>query len=743
MRTTDDRERKPVAHTKDGCPSQAMHEHEENVGALAACFAEPFAAQAWGRLAGLWHDLGKYQPEVQAYLRGEGPQVEHAIIGAWHARQRGSDASSWLPLAFVIAGHHTGLANLAASEEKGPTPLTGRLDDDKARILSERAQKAAPRELLELPLPALPERLRTSSGRLSRSERERLLRGLELWIRFLFSALIDADRLDTQSYYEPGVRDTFRQTFDSLPGLRQRLDEHIDRLASGAKTSPVNQLRAEVLASCRAAAEKPPGMFSLSVPTGGGKTLSAMSFALRHAERHGLRRVIAVIPFTSIIEQNAGVYREALGDANVIEHHSNLDPKKEAEHNKLASENWDAPIIVTTGVQCFETLFANRTSRCRKLHNMAKSVILLDEAQTLPTDFLKPILEVLKELRLHYGCSIVLSTATQPALERREALTDGLTDVTEIVADRAELARRLRRFAVTWPKPEAPALEWPELAAELARHRQVLAIVHRRQDARELAELLPSEGLFHLSALMCADHRKAELKKLKQSLSNGEPCRLVSTQLIEAGVDVDFPQVYRALGPLDSLIQAGGRCNREGRLERGQLAIFRAPTAPPPGVPKMGLGIVETMLRAEDGVLDLEDPRTVEDYFQALYHQRELDARGIQAARGGLNFSTVAHKFKLIDDYTHPVLVPYGEAHERLDVLRRLGPSRQRLRALQPFLVNVAPWHLNPLRDQGAIEMIHDVVFSLAPGYYHLYDAKNFGFLLDDEVNADPEVFVV
>lgn len=734
------------AHTIDGRPPsdwQSLREHLESAARLAESHAQPFDAGDWGKLAGLWHDLGKYQPEFQAYLRGEGQGVEHAVHGALLAQETGASLrGGLLPLVFVIAGHHAGLANLTSGDQGGPSPLRERLRRGRGFLTP--LMPHVPEDLRRIDLPTLPKRFRPSH-KLGRIEQEDLRRGLELWIRFLFSALVDSDFLDTERFLRGEERRWLAAAFDDLPTLRARLDVHVDDLAAGAEPTEVNRTRAEVLEACRQKAEEPPGLFSLSVPTGGGKTLASMAFALRHAECHGLRRVIAVIPYTSIIEQNAAVYRRALGANHVIEHHSNLDPRKEDRRNKLASENWDAPVIVTTAVQFFESCFANRSSRCRKLHNVAKSVIVLDEVQTLPPAFLSPILELLRELRDHYGCTIVLSTATQPALRKRDetgrGLADGLEGVREIVADPSELAQRLHRFETAWPDPDAQPTTWPELAETLQQHDRVLAVVHQRRDARDLARLLPERGLFHLSALMCAAHRSAILEQVMVALANGERCRLVATQLVEAGVDVDFPWVYRALAGVDSIIQAGGRCNREGAPTPGRLVIFRAPTKPPPGTPKIGLETTLSLLRHHGGRIDLDDPSQVTTYFDMLYAKRDLDQRGIQAERAQLNFATVARKFRLIEDYHQPILVSYGESAERLEHYRA-EPGRDTLRALQPYLVNVTPRQVEQLRKDAALDEVHDTVLVLMPGVQHLYDPR-YGLVLDEGVQADSEALMV
>lgn len=730
------------AHSLEGQAEskwEDLESHLRAVSRLASEFAGTFGAEPWGALAGLWHDLGKYQPGFQRRLRGSGESIEHAGIGAAFASSKSK--TQGLPLAFIIAGHHAGLANLISAEETSLSPLEKRLAENRALLPA--VLPSIPADLLASHLPPIPERFRSAAGG------KEGVRSFELWIRFLFSSLVDADYLATEEFYSPELRQA-RTGYADIPSLRRQLDEHLDgfvaRLPPEKKASEVNRRRAEVLAACREAASLPPGLFSLTVPTGGGKTLASMSFALRHAERFGLRRVIAAIPFTSIIEQNARVYREALGESNVVEHHSGLDPLASEERNReaeirrrLAAENWDAPVIVTTNVQLFESLFANATSRCRKLHNLAKSVVVLDEAQALPPGLLAPILEALRELTGHYGCTVVLSTATQPAFNRRESFPEGLSGVREIVPDPRDLALGLRRIQpASWPDLSAPPRFWPDLAGELAQHERVLAIVHRRQDARTLAGMLPEDGRFHLSALMCPAHRSARLDEVRARLAGGGPCRLISTQLIEAGVDVDFPCVYRCLGGLDSLAQAAGRCNREGGIpEGGRVVFFRAETAPPPGIPQKGLEAIETLLRDRGGQIELDDASAYEEYFRNLYFRCDRDAQRVQPQRQELNFATVARRFWMIEDgYTRPVVVPYDASEERLEALRRTGPNRFLLRALQPFTVCIPERNLHGLLAAGALELVAETVYALTPLFGHLYDSQ-FGLILDSEPQPD------
>ncbi|MBI4668137.1 MAG: CRISPR-associated helicase Cas3' [Elusimicrobia bacterium] len=658
-----------------------------------------------------------------------------------------------MPLAFVIAGHHTGLANLVESGPDLPKPLKERLQENDG-ILQELLAFVPPQASQHV-LSALP-RFLLREPSLSQMESNVMLRRMEFWIRFLFSSLVDADWLDTEAFLDP-PRSHLRSGFCSIAILCEGIDNSLDRMMDSIprerRDTPVNRARAEVLSLCRKAAKSSPGFFSLTVPTGGGKTLSSMCFALRHAETHGLRRVIVVIPYTSIIEQNADVYRQALGATNVIEHHSNLDPglkgklnaPETAQRHELACENWDAPVIVTTNVQFFESLFSSRSSSCRKLHNIARSVIILDEVQTLPPAFLLSILDSLNELVSRYGCTVVLSTATPPALTARERFDAGLKDVRPIIPDPGKLAMTLKRVEYKWPDLGAPPIGWDALARELLNHRQALAIVHKRDDARTLAQLLKELDLerlvFHLSALMCPTHRSDTLSNIRDVLQKKELCLVVSTQLVEAGVDLDFPVVYRALGGLDSMVQAAGRCNREGRMEKGRCVFFIAPTTPPPGTPKKAMGITSSLLREKGGTIDPNDPSIFETFFRELYFVETLDARAVQTNRQQFNFAVVGRDFKLIEDgFTHPVVVPYGDAENRLEALRK-NPNRETLRALQPFLVSIYPSAFDKLCNAGALEEINGV-FALSQTFKSSYD-PDFGLITDETPKADPKALIL
>jgi CRISPR-associated endonuclease/helicase Cas3 len=710
------------AHSLEGRPEEEwepLDTHLRHVAKLAGEFAAAFGAGEWGHLAGLWHDLGKFRPEFQRLIRGERVQTEHAGIGAALAAERALGS-----VAFVIAGHHAGLANRVAQGSSSVLPLKERLAANRAPL--DRVRSLIAPEILNAPSPALPKRfagLGTAAGR---------FRSIEFWTRMLFSALVDADFLATEHFVNPSHREK-RSGGRELSQLQDLLTAHLNSFDTEGE---VNRVRHAVLGECVAASMLPPGLFSLTVPTGGGKTLSAMAFALRHAGHHNLRRVVVAIPFTSIIEQNARVYRNIFGDDSVVEHHSQLDEETlQAEYGErevrrqLATENWDAPVVVTTNVQLFESLFANRTSGCRKLHNLARSVIIIDEAQALPAGFLLPVLDSIRELTEHYGCSVVLTTATQPALERRGSLPQGLTGLREIVADPALLSRRLDRITVQWPTDRA-AEEWPDIARRVDQHERVLAIVHKRRDARELYQLLAREDRFHLSALMCPAHRLDVLDSVKAQLRLGKACCLVATQVVEAGVDIDFPVVFRAIAGLDSLIQAAGRCNREGRLRNalgelthGHFEIFRAPTSPPPGILRRGLEVMETMLTGIDRIPALTHPDWIQEYFRRLYMSVTLDIKDIQASREQLDFATVGDEFRLIANGAVPVIVPWHDAMQRLE-RHRSYPTRQSRRALQPYAVQLYAQEISTLMRKGALEEVAPELFALTTAYHSLYDSS-------------------
>ncbi|MCE5360116.1 CRISPR-associated helicase Cas3' [Candidatus Igneacidithiobacillus taiwanensis] len=711
-----------------------------SVGALAAVFAEQFGSD-WARLAGRWHDLGKYRPRFQHYIRqASGFEADAHIKGEVSRRAPHSTAGAMLAtdrfgntgrvLAYIIAGHHAGLADWFGD-------LDQRLASTESRAeLAESLESNPPAELLvsgnfKPDLRAVP------GGK----------DGFALWVRMLFSALVDADFLDTERYMDPD-KYALRNQWPALSELATQFDTHMARLVASAAPTAVNEVRAEILRQCREKAALSPGLFSLTVPTGGGKTLSGMAFALEHARLHGKRRVIHVIPYTSIIEQTADTFRSIFGEA-VIEHHSNAesDPEQENYASRLACENWDAPIIVTTNVQFFESLFAARTSRCRKLHNLVDSVVILDEAQLLPPEFLQPMLDMLRLLTRHYGVTVVLSTATQPALSTREYFDPsknlrGLEDVRELMDDPDALYAALERVRVRLPLDWHTRTDWSTLAGDIAKHESVLVIVNTRKDAHELWRQMQEydPGTFHLSALMCGAHRSQVIADIKMRLQASIPTRVVSTQLVEAGVDVDFPVVYRALAGLDSIAQAAGRCNREGRLaEKGEVIVFVPPKPAPPGLLRRGEDACRNVLYEVTG-----QPLAREHfarYFQHLYHACELDKMRIcdelfmagdslDGRELAVNFRSAAEKFRLIEDEDSvPIIVRYRGSDGQddsidnwLTKLRKEGPQRWLMRKLQRYTVNLHRSRATQLLAQGDIEEIMPGLFVQLSDW--LYDAQ-------------------
>ena len=511
-----------------------------------------------------------------------------------------------------------------------------------------------------------------------------------------------------------------RKFGNPLAAIAPKFVAFLDAKQQSAADTPVNRIRAEIRQACEQAAELPPGLFSLSVPTGGGKTLSSTAFAFRHAMRHGLRRIIYVIPYTSIIEQTADILRGILGEENVLEHHSNLDPEKETPQSRLASENWDAPIVVTTAVQFFESLYACRTSRCRKIHNISESVVILDEVQLLPTKLILPCAEAIRQLAEHYRTSVVLSTATQLNLPGVD-----MSKVREMIPLSLNLYSRLKRTQIKFPPDRSIRQTWDDIATMLSEHDQVLCIVNRRRDAVELFSKMP-EGTIHLSASMCGAHRSQVIAEIKSRLARSETVRVVSTQLVEAGVDIDFPVVYRAFAGLSSVAQSAGRCNREGSLDvPGKVVVFIPPERSPKGELLQGEYAMEDLLDRPDGI-DPDDPQSFPDYFARLHHRvHDLGAAfhgwlGVPVPKEFRNgpvpsaptplqyqFREAAKAFQMIDNAQTPVIVRYGDSERWIAALRAAGPKRDIMRKLQRFSVNVPRGMISKLLENGTVEELY------------------------------------
>lgn len=693
----------PVAHVRDNDGRvHDLRSHLRGTARRACRFAARFGAGEWGRLAGLWHDRGKLSPAFQQYIASVSGRdaaatcetlpgkVDHSSAGAQHA-------VAVLPvvghlLAFVIAGHHSGLldavgvgASLKDRLDK-PLPPLPAADDD------------PPAPALDLP-PFVKRHIRARDGF-----------GVAFFTRMIFSCLCDADFLDTEAFMRPGDHaERLVPPADVLRRMAAALDDHARNLP--AVGSRIDRVRAQVRRMCIDKSAAPRGFFSLTVPTGGGKTLSSLAFAIRHALRHDLERIVYVVPFTTIIEQNAARFREALAGIGkplleqiLVEHHSSFDPAKETPAARLACENWDAGLVVTTSVQFYESLFAARPSVCRKLHNLARAVIILDEAQAIPVDYLHPCLRALRELVANYGATVVFCTATQPAIYGRDEFPIGIDkkDVTEIVTDRAALYRRLRRVEISLLGPQGDAT----LAARMRDEKQALCIVKTTGHAVRLFQALEPDGsCFHLSARMCPAHRCATLQEIAARLNDGLPCRAISTTLVEAGVDIDFPVVFRAVAGIDAIAQAAGRCNRAGRLARGRVHVFE-----PEREEDRRFLAEESDCGRQILALYPGDPlalEAIDHYFRLHFWERRprwdrhaiLDSFRLDqnpALPFLFDFAAVAARFKLIPDDTLPVIIPYGEEGERLcDELRRLPLlTREHARRAQRFTVGVRrkPW---------------------------------------------------
>jgi CRISPR-associated endonuclease/helicase Cas3 len=643
-------------------------------------------------------------------------RIDHSAAGAILAAKKNKGIGRIL--GYLIAGHHTGLPDWYKEPGTKGDPLSERLSNPEH--LTNALKGHPPDSVLNAALPSsLPCQSQSSGSEL-----------VHLWIRMLYSCLVDADFLDTEQFMSPAQAD-LRPNVVDLATLKERFDRHMATKESGAPDTPVNLARKEVLRECRQkGVSLEPGLFSLTVPTGGGKTLASMAFALEHAIRHGKKRIIVTIPYTSIIEQTAAVYREVFGDDAVLEHHSNLDPARETAESRLATENWDAPIIVTTNVQLFESLFAARSSACHKLHNIVNSVVVLDEAQMLPTDFLQPIVSVIKSLTAHFRTSVVLCTATQPVLSGKvgtgKDILKGFEEgsVRELMPDPEKLFGVFQRVWVRMLGQADERHEWTEIAMQLREHEQVLCIVNTRKDCRTLHAQMP-DGTVHLSALMCPEHRSNVIADVKSKLNAGVPVRVVSTQLLEAGVDIDFPTVYRSFSGLDSIAQAAGRCNREGRLERGDVVVFNPPKPSPSGRLLKAETAAQTLFRIDPELAASLMPEAFRRYFMHYFSGLNgFDTRGIMdllasndaAKYFQIQFRTAARKFKLIDDtLQHGVIVRYREGKTDIDALikelRERGPSRTLMRKLQRYSVNVYDPDLKKLKENGLIDQGVDGVW--------------------------------
>lgn len=695
---------------------QSNDEHQKGVAEMAASFAGQFGLSSWGHALGLLHDKGKERAAFQQYIRRVNGLLTddkrryddhtHAFVGAMLAKELMGMGILNL-LANQIISHHTGLHDYM----------------DVERILQEKQ---------------LPEEINKDNIDIDVSFLYKELRGLDHFIlggemkylhhlsRMLFSCLIDADRLDTELFMDIELwrkRGCSTKMTDLLPNL----EAYIQKLHLNVADTEVNRIRRKVQEQCSKTSSGEKGFYSLTVPTGGGKTLSSLLWAMKHAVSHAMNRVIIAIPYTSIIVQTASLLKGVFGEENVLEHHSNFNPDDIKDENirekaKLATENWDYPIIVTTNVQLFESMFSNRPSECRKLHNIVNSVIILDEVQTLPTDFLQPIVDAMKAYQKMFGVSILFTTASQPVLSgliegaNPKVGFKGIEHIMEIIPTEFALHDKLRRVKL---EIDNTGKTYDEIAAKVSEHDKVLCIVNTRKDAKELYNRLPDEGVkIHLSRMMCPAHISETICKIKALLKDeAHPIvRVIATQLVEAGVDIDFPVVFRQEAGLDSVLQAAGRCNREGKNRIGHTFVFSLSAEK-----RILFG---SMAAANNARLNLPTdsdwfaPSTMEKYFQQLYFRKDTfdkkDMKHYLYKLDELCFETASKEFRLIDDDGMNVIVNWENSMGLVENLKKSGCTYSLMKQLAKFTVGVHRSNFSQLIKYGAVEEILEGIYVLA-----------------------------
>lgn len=681
---------------------QSNEEHQFGVAQRAESFAAKFGMGDCGRIMGLLHDKGKEQAEWQKYIRGQeqaGPH--HAYVGACIAQKQYPQIAPLI--AQPIAGHHRGLYDYCDYVEVTKAEIPSDVIID---------------EKFPLDFPKL--------SRLEKYDYHQI-------VRMLFSCLTDADSLDTELFMNP-EQAKLRGGHATMPELLNMMETHLNELKSNAPDTEVNRIRNYVQEQCIKESQGVGGFYSLTVPTGGGKTLTSVLWALHHAVRNHLQRIIIAIPYTSIIVQTAATLKRIFGEDNVLEHHSNINPeeikdKMLRERLQLATENWDYPIIVTTNVQFFESLLSNKRSDCRKLHNIAKSAIILDEVQTLPLDFYQPIVDTLNTLQRVFGASVLFTTASQPILSGRieganpKASFDALSSVHEIIPDAANLHDKLRRVELQFMDG---ARSYDDIAEELSKHQQVLCIVNTRRDAKELYDRLPKEGIcLHLSRMMCPAHVSTTIESIKTALKrqDGQPVRVIATQLIEAGVDIDFPVVFRQEAGLDSILQAAGRCNREGKLGLCTTYVFSLGKEHPlpPGFMTQTNNARLNMGQQHDWFA----PEAMSCYFKQLHSRVDsFDSKHIQEMlyKPECEFEEAARQFHLIDDQTTSVIINWDNSMELYEQLLSQGPSYDLMKRLAHYCVNIRKRDFEKLQKLRAIEEPFENIFAVTNPRFYMSD---------------------
>ena len=708
-----------IAHLNEE-RTQTLKDHLCGTAELAGYFAGRFGKADWGYACGMLHDIGKYSLAFQDKIKNNSNrQVDHSTAGAKACFEKGGMYSF---MSYCIAGHHSGLPDYGISSDLGNAPtLQGR---KRKRIEDCGAYKSE----IHIPeiktLPFDPKNSPDPDFSLS------------VFIRMLYSCLVDADFLDTEYFMKEGR--TQRETGEEPSVLLEKLKKHVAGWLLNEDTETVNGRRTEILRHCFECGHKERGIFQLTVPTGGGKTIASLAFALQHAVENQLDRVIYVIPYTSIIEQNAAVFRKILGEQNVLENHYNVDYEstEELKPMQLASENWDKPVVVTTNVQFFESLFANKSSKSRKLHNIANSVIIFDEAQMLPTDYLKPCIAVMEELAANFGSSIVLCTATQPALS---PFFQRKMPVTELCPRVEEQFRFFER--VTFQN--IGTISEDELIEKLQKEEQALCIVNTKKRAQRLYQKMKGEGVFHLSTAMYPKHRRRVLDKIRRLVKDGKRCILISTSLVEAGVDLDFCTVYRQLAGVDSMIQAAGRCNREGKRAAQDSFAYLFQFEEKEYVPGQQLQIDVSKMLLSEGE-DISSLHGIEKYFEALYHFRgeSLDKKKIfeEFKDKRYNFAKAAKEFKLIEENTLTVFISREEeAEELLWQIKHQGYTKSGMRKAGQYCVQLYENDIEKLRGAGMLRQVPGGI----ENFYELVDSGQYSEEMGLDLGIESGIAVV
>lgn len=675
-----------IAH-KDGDREQTVKEHLTGTAKLASEFAGKFGKADWGYCCGMLHDIGKYSKEFQKKIKEDtNARVDHSTAGAKLCMEKGG---YYQFLSYCIVGHHAGLP------DGGNTAIPSSLRERCARKV---CNYEAYKEEIQTP------ELHTDPIKFEKDKN--ISFSMSVFLRMLYSCLVDADFLDTEFFMKKG--ETERTSGESMEVLLEKLETHISSWLDNADTDTLNGRRTEILRHCLDEGKREKGLFRLTVPTGGGKTVASLAFALKHAVENQMDRIIYVIPYTSIIEQNAQVFREILGAQNVLENHCNVDYESSEEFKpmQLASENWDKPVVVTTNVQFFESLFANKSSKCRKIHNIANSVIIFDEAQMLPLDYLKPCIAMMQELMESYAASMVLCTATQPTLD---PFFSRIENMIELCPRMEEQFRFFER--VTYQNIGAVSKE--NLLQQLEKENSALCIVNTKKRAQELYQLLEGEGVgvYHLSTSMYPKHRKRVLKQIRECLyENQKRCILISTSLVEAGVDLDFNCVYRQIAGIDSMIQAAGRCNREGLRDAADSKVYLFDFEDMKTVQGQAqqINTAKAILQDYENIAGLT---SITEYFSRLYHYRgaSLDKKNIigEFKHPDYNFAKVGKEFKLIEEDTKTIFInKEPEAAEILRELKLQGVSRERMRKAGQYCIQVYSNFFDKLYGAGMVQPV-------------------------------------